>query len=486
MDRRTSTLLALLVVAVVLWLILRGTRTRDPKMPQAISTSQSSSTGEEAGPSFLDPRTSKAHRAPPEGGPSKPTHPAEEPPPESRPTTVGSLSISFTARGEPVRQGWIEIGQEDTDSLNLRSGRVDPKAGVARFENLPVGRYSVRNLLDLPSGYHVPKDVDMDGLPHGFSTWVRPGENSLEIALEIGGRVFGYLRGADGEPLEAPVVFSPVDKAGKVGRSSKSFECTQGYFEGDLREGLWLAETAGRGSRSGELQTPPEPKLVQVDPGSATRVDLALERGTGRIEGRVVDEEGKPFDGIAVVGASVFTKRLPDSNREVRIESAVFTVDSNAEGAFRADHLREGPCILKVLPGTFYPFAKRGENRIGAVDPGKVVEVQSSSTTRVELVVRRPRPVHLRVEVVVDPAWRKQSAVPTLMPAVRFLSDDVREDGTPVRKDIGLTDGRFTIDFEAALTSPRFFLKCGATEATYPIYLTPGVDPPPLVLRFPQ
>jgi hypothetical protein len=260
----------------------------------------------------------------------------------------------------------------------------------------------------------------------------------------------------------------------------------QGYYQADLRIGLWRAGTTSREGRSGDLETPPAPKLLLLELGTATRADFVLERGNGVIEGRLLDENGAPFAKLACSVVRVMSQEIPDSDRLLRLESRVLETESSIDGSFRADHLAEGRYVIFVDAWSFKPFARPGENRIGPADRRTEVDVSNARPVRAEIVVRRSRSVELQVEIELAPAWRKEHGIPTLWPTVRFVCDDTFADGSQARRTISVTEGRFRQYIEAALQSPRFELELGKTTATYPITIPSGADVVPLVLRFPQ
>ena len=398
----------------------------------------------------------------------------------------GTLIATLSVGSDRLRQGWIEIGRQEGDLFtDIRHSTVDPDSGEARFDALRVGRYVVRDLQQLPDGRMGPRLLTLGGEYVGPSILVKPGIARLDIPLEATARVFGYLRDADGGPLDGPIDFTPIDEEGRATGDSHEVAARQGYYEADLRAGLWRGEPQGRGGRSGELQAPAEPKLVRLDPRTPARADFTLEQGGGTIEGRIVDESGDPFPGLSCAGARILSVRIPDTARPLRIESGCFELESSADGSFRAEGLSEGRYVLRVEPRTFYPFAKEGENRIGAIDRGTEIEVSSARPTTVRIVVRRPRSIRLDVVIEIAPEWRKQNAIPTLWPLVRFVADDVLEDGSQIRRTLNPDEGRFQLSIEAALRSPRFDLELGEAQATYPITIPSGADVVPLVLRFP-
>lgn len=396
-----------------------------------------------------------------------------------------TLVITLAVGKERIHRGWIEIGRDEGGSIvDVRSRTVDPGTGEARFEGLPFGRYVVSDLQQLPRGCSGP--LSKYDFPQRPSRLVNADFVRLEIPLAATTRVFGYLRDADGEPLDAPIRFTYLDDQGRKQPAPRLVPVVKGYYQADLGTGLWLAETTSPGGKQGDLEAPPEPKLLRLDLGSATRADFTLERGSGVIEGRVLDENGAAFAGLTCAVARVTSQRIPDSDRVLRFESRVFETESSTDGSFRAKYLAQGRYVILVDARKFNPFARPGENRVGGGDHGTEVDVSNANSVRAEIVLRRSRPVELQVEIEVAPEWRKENGVPTLWPAIRFVSDDTFADGSQVRHTIGATEGRFRQFVEAELRSPRFELELGKTTATYPVAIPAGVDVVPLVLRFPQ
>src|SRR6185369_15489367 len=176
-----------------------------------------------------------------------------------------------------------------------------------------------------------------------------------------------------------------------------------------------------------------------------------------------------------------FALPMPDTDRFLRVESQVFGMDASADGAFHAQRLAKGLYVLRVEPWTFNPFATPGDNRIGAVDPGTEVDLSSSSPARVQIGVRRSRPVRVSVEIEIASEWRKENAIPTLWPIARVVADDVLDNGLQVRRTGDSGQGRFQLHIEAALRNPRLELELGPAKAVYPITIPAGADVLPLV-----
>ena len=397
---------------------------------------------------------------------------------------TGTLVVSVTAGGRPVRQGRIKIGRGQKDVLlDACESSIDHQTGQARFERLRPGKYRLVRLEDLPGGWIAPRG-DYSSTDPRIVWNVPTGVSRVELALEGTARVFGTVAHSNGVSFDAELTFTPLDESGARRERGTVIQSHDGNYEGELRSGLWLVEVGDNEIVSG-FERSPRPQIHRLDPGSRTQVDFRAEPGSGRIIGRVRDNAGADFNEIDVSADRLLTMEIPGSDRTIELEFAVDGSGTDPDGGFGMQLLPQGRYRVHVAWNGFDPFDSQGQNKVGGIDRGKVVEVVGSDPVHVELVACRPRVVRVSVDVVVDEGWRASHAVPTLLPAVRFVTDDRWENGMEIARSLGAKKTRYELCFEAALASPRFELKLGETTATYPIVVGDSSDKLNVSLRFP-
>jgi hypothetical protein len=409
--------------------------------------------------------------------------------PANEGSQVGALIISLTADGHPVRGGELQI-EKGSGEVSLGSERtpVDSQTGEARFESLRPGLYHLAKLSGVPDGWMAPWNADDPKV--SWRVW--SGVRRVQLPLVRGAHVFGTVRDSHDEPLSPPITFIPLDETGAPRGAQRIFSAPKGRYEGDLESGLWLATNMGRDVRGSPMDDTDFPQeVLRLEPGAKVQVDFVAESGQQWIEGHVVDEDGNPFGGLLVACTRVFDLKIPGTDREIRRSGKSRDAKADEAGSFRVEGLAKGRYRVCVDGWRqFDPFSKpdspRSFGRIGGAPRCVTVELPDAKSSALELVARRSSPVRVQVEVEVDADWRKREAIPTFLPDVRVLTDDVWEDGSPVRTSLSIHDGRFETYFEASLTSPRFELSLGKTVSTYPIVVPPNSHLFSMRVRFPQ
>ena len=399
---------------------------------------------------------------------------------------LGALIISLTADGHPVRGGELQIEKGSGDvRLGSEETSVDSQTGEARFEALRPGVYHLAKLTGVPDGWMAPWNGDDPKV--SWRVW--SGVRRVQLPLVRGAHVSGTVKSSSDEPLSTPISFVPLDETGAPRGAQRTFSASKGSYEGDLESGLWLATQMRRDVRGSPMDDADLPqKVLRLDPGARVQVDFVAESGEQWIEGHVVDEDGNRFGSLLVACTRVFDMKIPGTDREIRRSGKSRSVRADKDGSFRIEALAKGRYRVCVDGWTqFDPFSKPdSSNKIGGAPRCVSVELPDSKASALELVARRPSPVRLQVEVEVDAEWRKREAIPTLLPNVRLLTDEVMEDGSFLRTTLSIHDGRFETYLEPSLASPRFEMSLGKTVSTYPIVVPRETRLFSMRLRFPQ
>jgi hypothetical protein len=260
----------------------------------------------------------------------------------------------------------------------------------------------------------------------------------------------------------------------------------KGYYEGDYYAGACQIELIGFAmNHVSELETRPDPKLLLLPEGSSTEVDFALKRIAGRIEGRVIDTEGLPMEKLRLYLYRHVPLQDPATGRERDARPCVSSANTDDDGWFSFEHLAPGRFVIGASEGNFQPLAKPGASRLGAMYPGKEVELGDSLFARTEISVVRSHPCRVHGSVVVDREWRRRQASPYSVPDVMLLTHEPRPDGKDTERDVRAWNGEFDFFLDVSAPEPRLRMRAGETSIFVPLALVPDGELP-LVLRFPK
>jgi hypothetical protein len=472
----------LLVAVITALLAERG----DHAARDAEFAERTESTRPEGSPELQTSATASVRQLASEARPAIPNAPAIRA--DTR-MDVGTLIVVLTDEGVPVDRGRVELLESPGSRTSTRE--IDRESRRAVFENLPIGNCEVTGLSELPVGLLPPRALGRGAASDRISVDLTPGEKRLEVALERGVHVFGHVVGADHEPLDHSVRFMTI--AENWDRSARPIDLrsVNGLYEGEIYDGIWKVELIDPTGGSGEREVLPAPRVLDLPAGSSTQIDLALERGSGRIQGRALDEMGNPFDGLSLYLYRHFEGQNPVTSSALDLSACVGHDSTKSDGGFSFSGLAPGDYRIAVSTDRFHPLAKPGENQIGAVVPERRVEVSGSEPVRTELVVLRPHPVHVQVRVSVDSEWRRRANVPEYNPIVHLLTADHRSDGLDTERLVDNGNREFDFYVDASVSEPRLRLTLGKETAIVPLNLVPdGLVPdgdlPPLVVRFPK
>jgi protocatechuate 3,4-dioxygenase beta subunit len=252
------------------------------------------------------------------------------------------------------------------DEANNRwaSGRTDPD-GTITAEGVVPGKYTVSagckgyaNVKDKLDPIEL-KDKDLLGL-----VW----------EVEGGGTIRGRVLTKQGEAI-ADVEVNARTTGGGV-RDQQRWSSDQSKADGTyelegLRAATYLLEPDAK-----TAVAPRDGFKVDVPMGKVVEKDLILEDG-GTIEGLVVDEQGKPVEGVKVNANSI------ENDWNWRWDGGA---KSDASGKFKLDGIRPGEYRVVASKGWFETLRKPGTTD-DEQHPGEKAVVRVGETTKARLVI---------------------------------------------------------------------------------------------------
>ncbi len=481
-GRSSAWLLIPTAIAIVIVLFWRGSLTdQDPRT----ESEQASKTGADSQlPKYalVQGADTEFERVP--SGTPTPDERASRSETPSAPSNVGTLEVALIDGRDAISEGKVELKPEHGGRTQERA--IDPQKRTATFEGLTLEPWRVEGLADLPPGLLPPRLLRPGSTPEALALSVKGGSNRLEISLERGVRVFGYVRGPDGELLDSYVRLCTVNDDWNQSAESKDFPVKNGYYEADYYAGvcdasLLVVPTNPAGVRA----TYPDPRLLLLPPGSSTQIDFSVKFVDGRIEGRVVDEKGVPMERLKLYLYRHVPLQDPARGRTRDMSECVANATTDVEGGFAFRSLAPGRYSIDASSGNYQPLAKPGGSRLGVMYPGKEVELGDSLLARTELSVVRSHPCRVHGNLVIDPEWNRTRPDQDVGPSILLLTQYPRPDRKDTETDIRAWGGKFDFYVDAATPDPRLRAWIGETSVVYPLALVPDADLP-LVLRFPR
>lgn len=479
-------LVALLALAGLLLLLVRKLGPNEVSAAAEASTRESVERLPETSPSLDAASQALAREIAPES-----TEDDLESYPESVETPAsGSASLVVTLLGgnRPIGPGVVQVDPPGGGGAQTRT--VDAETGRALFEKLSPGVCAVR-FYDLPPGWLPPRAslrTDVEGARYVY-VQIHPGANQCDVGLEPAVRVFGQVLGPDGERLEnLRVRFTPFDEASaRTSLRSVELRVDSGRYEGELHEGVWLAEipwfSNRKDARGRELPlaifAPPVTQLRMLHAGSSAEIDFVCERGPGAIEGRVVDENGLPFQELRLLATRVAMIADADSGSRIEWHQRTSLAVTEEDGTFEFPGLATGKYLVSIDFGEYLVIARPGVNVVGEPPAPKSVEIgPGGGKSRIEIRVRRSHPIHVTGRIETESAAESSPAV--------FLQSKVPGESGFARWSIDAHDWRFDFYVEAAARDSVLEIDYRGKKSTYPLTLSPDAEATPLVLRFPK
>ncbi|MDQ3340914.1 MAG: carboxypeptidase regulatory-like domain-containing protein [Myxococcota bacterium] len=252
----------------------------------------------------------------------------------------------------------------DEENNRWASGRTDPD-GTITAEGVVPGTYTVQAGC---RGYAAAKEK--------FDPIVMKDKDLVGIVWEVeaGATIKGRVLSKRGEPI-ADVDVNARTTGGGL-RDQQRWVSDESKLDGSyelegLRAATYLIEPSAKSAVS-----PREGFKVDAPAGKIVEKDLILDDG-GKIEGVVVDEQGKPVEGVKINANSI------ENDWNFRWDSGS---KSDVAGKFVIDGLRPGEYRVIASKGWFETLRKPGTTD-DEQHPGEKAVVKSSETTKVRLVI---------------------------------------------------------------------------------------------------
>lgn len=426
---------------------------------------------------------------------------------ETKPTGSAAITVELVAGGRPANCGRVEL--ELRGEWRRWWADVDSATGCARFENFAPGTYLI-SLPKTPPGFLPPRGFQRNSRADEEARSVTLAGEDLRVRFELepAVHVFGYVRAPGGE-LAKSVRLPWDDRASTISvgcwRTSESwvesagkpeFYVFDGRYEGDLYEGLWVLAVQGSPALD-EAGTPekcadPAPALRLLPPASITQIDFEFRPlGSARLRGRILDEQGQPFEGLRG-GVGEVGPLVDPTSQEILIRTwpvggDYWHIQTGADGGFDCDHLTPGRYMLFVEPEDFNPAAPPGGSKLGELPPTRTLDLIAGDNT-IELSIHRAHPVHITGRVLVDDRWVGEHAQKGAQPTLTLVCEHGIDGVHGRRDDLSLAGRERSFDtwLDAAMKNPRLELELAGEKLVVPLALAPEAELAPLTIRFPR
>lgn len=268
-------------------------------------------------------------------------------------------------QGDPAtvcEDGWAYFRDEEHD--RWAAGRTDPD-GTITAEGLVPGTYAVHAGC---RGYAAVKDKQ-DPITIADRDVV-----GVVWEVEAGATIKGRVLAKSGAPLGDVEVFARTTGGGARDQQQWSNDTSKldGTYELDgLRAGTYLLEP-----QTQQAVAPRDGFTVEAPPGKLIERDLVLDDG-GQVAGVVVDEQGRPVEGVTVDASSLENDWNWSMDRGAKTDAA---------GKFTLAGVRPGEYRVTASKGWFETLRKPGTTD-DEQHQGEKATVRAGETTRVRLVI---------------------------------------------------------------------------------------------------
>lgn len=366
MDARTRTRASLgaggLLLAGLLflgWLALSETRAPGREQPPAsLAPPARAEPGGAAEPVTLADAGDESWRAPSE--PASPAPPTAPPPRRAKRAETGSVvGQVLDTSDRPVIGARVHLFGSALEARTDGAGRftlADLRARSVQLEVLAE---------DLPPGLVPPRS---GGIPVLTQVELARDGSPVEVTLRVAlaASVTGRALGPAGEPCALCAVRARLVEPGRTFDGSTD---EQGRFAfPSLWPGAYELEVWARPEST--LAGLPRPRQrFDVRPGESLALpDTVFTKGSGSVRGRVIDQDGRALEGIAIVCGSIVG-------------------GTEADGSFRLDGLEPGSSTLWIAPSGFTGYRRifaREDSWVSLpIDPAAPAEIDLG-TLRIE------------------------------------------------------------------------------------------------------
>lgn len=333
-----------------------------------------------------------------------------------RARTVAALSVSPDAeqavrtlelRGSVVLEGSGPLSGVDVilKHGSYRSRAMTNTEGAFRFAQVRESELSlVLEASSLPPGvFPAEGETPIDGFALADEEGTEVHQDPVvrvELIAVRGAQVQGFVRGADGTAQPGlRVALRPARGPSRLTRTDED-----GFYRfADLAPGSY-AISADSGGALGAGQDP-APRVVQLSKGALYEMpDLVLGTGGDRLTGRVVDERGRPMEGLLLICTEV----TPGPSAVRRLVGRTGADGDFCLGRAPASDwkltVREDPAeasrgMLRIDPTELRTFATGGQG----------IEVALG-----ELVIPARAPFLASMEIRVDRRWAREAGIQRL------------------------------------------------------------------------
>ncbi len=464
---RSAALLLLIPLGVLLWVMLRSPETNTGEGIQPIPAESSSRDPTSLAPVSEDSRGDRV------------THDAQPPSPEDGPVR-GSVRVALRLEsGEPVRRGSLEL-----HGGRAWRGEVDSRGEVV-FDDLPEGAYwPIVDADSLPTGYAPPGLQSTESpadLPGFFRTEVvitaDAPHQEVTLVVSKGGLVHGYVRDNTGRGVAGVEIRCQATTPGLEGFAFDTRSDDDGYYVIDrVRPGAYWIELFVTDDDLRSLARP-APHEFELFGGESLNKDLLLGAGDCRVEGVVVDQDGRPFPALVVL--AYYTKALGSEGPRLsrNNQAARTTTDSNGRYVFDGIYATEAPVQLgiQVAPDGYYSGREVGANLLGARVERIAIDLRPGQSIQARTVVaHRSRPFHLdgRIELP-EGASLAGLRVFIIHPPPRIPEGVETPNGVIVRRDQPRIEEDGTFEWSCETPRDPFTLQVVRGSAKYEEELLP-------------
>lgn len=294
-----------------------------------------------------------------------------------------------------------------------------------------------------PEGARVTQEEDLKNYTLAYVTLVRDREHRQDLWVGLPAQVSGRLLGADGEPLPGALArLSGLDK--KIAGLSE--DCITGPG-GDFRfTGVFPGEHRLTFSRA-EDWTPPAPRDCTVLGGADRWLGgIRAGGGTQSIHGKVLNQDGLPFAGLAILCYS--NVPVEEGTPAHNMSSVLARTTTDAEGSFQLMGLPSISVKVSLTPG-FEPGKVAGSGHPAMWEPNVLVDLSTGPSLHNvgTHTVEESRPFEITGRIDFDALWaaKKQSRAKGLRAHISRVQGQALPDG--VRR-VSLRKQPVAIDFE--------------------------------------